>query len=445
MESTILLTSQDVTKQEPIKLFSPQNPTPFEIIFLSNIDQAVVFPVETVFFFRVSESSESSSTVGVCELVKRAVSEELLVPYYCLAGRLSFNHGSKRLELLCNNGGVLFVGAESRLAMEELGDLSLPNPNFHHFVHRPGLYKSLDETPLLTIQVTTFKCGGFALGFMTNHSILDGKSASEMFHNLASICRGEGLKTLPIHAARTRFQARNPPQIKFPHPEYLKPPGIASRPTSFSTHNQTSPSPLIFSGKVFPFSQAILCSLKLRAAVAGCSSFDVVVGQIWKARTMAVFGNDEVEESSAVLFAVDVRSRLSPPLPPGFTGNAVVTAYAAAKVGEVVEKPLSFCVEKVREARERVTEEYVRSAIDWLEVHRGIPATGRGGFYVSAWWKLTFEELDLGYGKAVHGGPVVSGNDEFVLLLSNDAGGINVWLGLEREKMERFAARVYDM
>ncbi|XP_052188938.1 acyltransferase GLAUCE-like [Diospyros lotus] len=455
METTgICLTDQDVIKQEPVNLFSPSNPTPMETIFLSNIDQAVVFPVETVFFFQVPPAGNASSTAGISEVVTKAVAEELLVPYYFMAGRLGFDRGGKRLELLCNNGGVPFVSAVSGLSLKDLGDLSLPNSSFHWLVHRPGLYKSLAQTPIFTIQVTRFECGGFALGFMTNHSILDGKSASEMFHKLASICRGEEealkLKTLALHNDRTPLRARNPPLIKFPHEEYIQPQNPSSLPTSFTSQNRTSPSPLIFSKmydhRLFHFTPSELTSLKQKAA-AKCSTFEAIVAHIWKARTKAVFPNPD--DFSTVLFAVDIRSKTSPPLPSGFVGNAVTTAFASAKVGDLAEKPLAFCVEKVKEARDRVTDEYVRSVVDWLEVYKGIPATCNGNFYVSAWWKLGFGELDFGFGKAVHGGPVVSGNDEFVLLLGDgggeNGGGVNVWLGLEREKMKKFMVYVYEM
>ena len=97
-----------------MKLVSPKNPIPFETVFLSNIDLAVTFPVETLFFFEVPPS-KCSSTEDISERVKRAVAEVLLVLYYFLAGRLYFNHESKRLELLCNNAGVLFVRATSGL------------------------------------------------------------------------------------------------------------------------------------------------------------------------------------------------------------------------------------------------------------------------------------------------------------------------------------------
>lgn len=135
-------------------LFSPNNPTPVETIFLSNIDQAVAFPVETVFFFEVPPNRSSSSTLGIAELVKKSLAEVLLVPYYFMAGRLNFNHETKRLELLCNNAGVLFVSAAAPgLALKDLGNLSVPNSTLHHLIHRPGIYKSLAKTPLFTVQV----------------------------------------------------------------------------------------------------------------------------------------------------------------------------------------------------------------------------------------------------------------------------------------------------
>lgn len=56
----------------------------------------------------------------------------------------------------------------------------------------------------------------------------------------------------------------------------------------------------------------------------------------------------------------------------------------------------------VKEAVDRVTDDYVKSAIDWLEVYKGIPATCNGNFYISAWRKLPFGELDFGFGKPIH-------------------------------------------
>ncbi|XP_058082335.1 acyltransferase GLAUCE-like [Magnolia sinica] len=436
--------------EESVTLISPKNPIPIETVFLSNIDQTVAFPVETVFFFETLASVPKSDIV---ERVKASVSVFLLVPYYFMAGRLNFNLESNRLELVCNNAGVPFVGATSMLRLKDLGNVSLPNPSFQHLILRTDLFKSLKEIPLFTIQVTRFKCGGFSIGFVINHSILDGKSAAEMFQNLASICRGEGLKTHVLNNDRTCIKARIPPQIKYPHKEYIKLTEITNIPSSFTSANQPSPPQSLLNvshnhnHKLFHFTPEMITTLKNKAMIK-CSTFEAMVAHLWKSRTRAVF--EDPCGVSSVLFAVDIRSKITPPLPHGFVGNAVVTACASAKVVDLNKESLGFCVEKVKEAIEMVTDEYVKSVVDWLEVYRGVPSTLDGNFYVSAWWKLPFHELDFGYGRPTYGGPVVSGMNEFVLLLSDGievrrGGGVNVWMALEQEKMEKFMMHVFEM
>ncbi|CAN1806953.1 Acyltransferase GLAUCE [Linum perenne] len=415
--NTVSLTKDDIVKHDPVNLVSPNHPTnpPFETIFLSNIDQAVSFPVETLFFFDHHQNDD----------VSEAISKALKGPYYFMTGRLRFNQWTQRLELVCTNAGSVFVSASSTLELKQLGDLSLPNPTFCKLIHRPGLYRSLEETPLMTVQVTKFACGGYSIGFAMNHGVLDGKSAEIHLESNSHITSSSNYETSPPHS---------------PHPQL----------TSIFTKKYTH--------KRFSFTSQMITTLKSKANsyplkttpslwARPCTTFEAIVAHVWKARTKSVF--HDFDRPSTVLFAVDVRSRVAPPLPKEFAGNAVVTAFATARAGELVGEPIGFAVGKLKEGRERVTDDYVRSVIDWLEVHRGVPATYRGNFYVSAWCKLPFNELDFGSGKHVHGGPVVSGNDEFVLLLSDrngdGGGGVSVWLGLEEEKMNKFMVNVLDL
>ena len=166
-----------------------------------------------------------------------------------------------------------------------------------------------------------------------------------MFENLASICRGEteGLQTKVIYNDRTCLKARNPLQIRYAHKEYIKLKEISSLASCFTAPEQSSPSPLIFSKvyshKLFSFTPEMISTLKKKAIIR-CSSFEAIVAHIWRARSKAVFTN--LEDFSAVLFAVDIRSKTSPALPNGFAGNAVVTAFANEKVIDLVEKPFSY-------------------------------------------------------------------------------------------------------
>ncbi|KAG9443744.1 hypothetical protein H6P81_015084 [Aristolochia fimbriata] len=464
-----VISETDIVKEEQILLTSPKNPSPMRTIFLSNIDQTVAFPVETIYFYQASSDS------NMAERIKNALSRVLLIPYYFMAGRLHMCPKTHRLELLCNNAGIHMVSASSKLALNDLGNVSLPNPSFQHLLLRTGGFKCFTETPLLTIQViymavllvTRFGCGAFSVGFATNHSILDGKSAFDFFHNLASVCRGEGLKsTLVLNNDRTCFKARDPPQITYPHKEYMNNTindtqnqyySATTSSSSFTCSNQPFLSQISLlklkqnkSYKLFHFTPAMIQNLKQKAATE-CSTFEAIVAHIWKVRTRAVFEDYPSETLSNVLFAVDIRSKTSPMIPHGFIGNAVITACASAKVLDLDEKSFCFCVERVKEAIGSITDDYVRSAIDWLEVHKGLPATCDGNFYVSAWWRLPFYELDLGFGNPIYGGPVVSGMDEFVLLLSDGknvksaGGGINVWIVLEKKKMERFMTHVFQI
>ncbi|KAJ1696463.1 hypothetical protein LUZ63_004975 [Rhynchospora breviuscula] len=443
MDNNDLRIDLHVRIEPPVTLVSPKNPNPVETIYLSNIDQQLIFPVETLFIFKGNKSFNNNE-VDIVETVKKALSEKLLVSYFFLAGRINFNILQQRLELVCNNAGILFVGANSDLRLDELGDLSAPNPSFRDLIHELEGFDSLADTPVFTVQVTKFKCGGFSIGYATNHSILDGRSAAEMFQKLAAICRGDetALDNYVLNTDRSYIKARNPLQIKYDHKEYTK-----QTFSNFSTPtSQTKVNPSLSDSTDAPRFELVtlnsnFISMLKKKAMVKCSSFEAVVAHIWKCRAAAFY--DDPTKVSSVLFAVDIRGKMEPPLPDSFVGNAVITASASAVVEDLLVEPFSFCVEMVKEGIQKVTNEYVRSAIDWWEMHKGVPAIIDGNFFVSAWWKLPFHELDFGWGKPVYAGPLVTSMHEFVLLLPGQNGdGINVWIALERDRMERFMSYI---
>jgi len=112
----------------------------------------------------------------------------------------------------------------------------------------------------------------------------------------------------------------------------------------------------------------------------------------------------------------------------------------------VKEKPLSFCVEKVQEGVARVTNDYVRSSMDFSETYKAIPAL-QGGIFLSAWWKIPFQLVDFGFGKPVYAGPIVNAMVEFVLLLSNgkNDGGLNIYIALQNHQLDKFEQFIYDL
>ncbi|XP_020526551.1 omega-hydroxypalmitate O-feruloyl transferase-like [Amborella trichopoda] len=147
-----------------------------------------------------------------------------------------------------------------------------------------------------------------------------------------------------------------------------------------------------------------------------CTVFQVMVAKIWRARTLALGLPDE--RTSTVLFPIDVRKRMVPPLPANFAGNALVPGFARASARELREEGASFCVSKVQEGLERLFDAYVRSGIDWLEVHKGVPSAV-DSFSVVSWLRLVMEGLEFEWAEAGCITPITV-NTGLVMLLASE-------------------------
>jgi len=80
---------------------------------------------------------------------------------------------------------------------------------------------------------------------------------------------------------------------------------------------------------------------------------------------------------------------------------------ALARTGDLTERPLSFAVNLINQAKKIVDDGYVRSEIDMMEL-KGRPApTMVGTFMISDNTKVDFAGVDFGWGKSEYGGPAV--------------------------------------
>lgn len=419
----------------------PETPTRRRRLFLSNIDLTLVSYYETLTFFEPPTATSKVTLSEVCDNLRNALSQ-LLVAYDFVAGRLEPTEGEGRLEIDCNGAGIVVVAATCSSHMSQLGELRTPKPAYSELVkflmNDEG--KELRDKPLLLFQLTQFRCGGLALASRANHCILDGISGREFQANLASFSRGEGLIVRP-NADRTVFKARNPPKISYPHYEYSK---LIDVQTVFSVRGMSTPTlkqPLPLAPRLVYVSPERIARLKSEALKDGkhknCTAFHVTTAKIWKARSIAIGMPDD--RISTLLFPVDVRKRVVPPAPDGFAGNALVPGFARASVHELKTEAVSFIVGKVQEGLDRLhDDEYLKSGIDWLEVHKGVPAQV-DSFSVVAWWKLGLEEAEFGWGKVRCFSPVDL-KPGLVMLLpgEKDEGGINICLELPSVQMKDF-------
>jgi len=74
---------------------------------------------------------------------------------------------------------------------------------------------------------------------------------------------------------------------------------------------------------------------------------------------------------------------MNPPLPKGYWGNGCVPMYAQIKAGELIEQPIWKTAELIKQSKSNTSDEYVRSFIDFQELHHkdGINA-GTGKLYI---------------------------------------------------------------
>ncbi|EPS57259.1 hypothetical protein M569_17562, partial [Genlisea aurea] len=297
-------------------------------------------------------------------------------------------------------------------------------------------------------QVTSFKCGGFAVGVSTNHALFDGLSFKIFLQNVASQAFDDfrPFPVIPCHD-RLLLAARSPPQVTFPHPELLKvkPPenGEKEKGSVFAWEEEE----LDF--KIFRLSPEDIADLKKRVESsqpkpAKVSGFNAITAHVWRCKALSCGAENGGgrDRESVVLYAVDIRNRLSPPLPSSYCGNAVVTAYAAAKCWELEEEPLEKLTERVAEGAARITDEYARSVIDWGQINKGFP---NGEFLISSWWRLGFDEVEYPWGRPKYSCPVVYRRKDIILLFPDigDSHGVNVLAALPPNEMPKFESLFY--
>ncbi|KAI4350394.1 hypothetical protein L6164_004853 [Bauhinia variegata] len=432
----------DVSIQESSMVF-PSKQTERKTMFLSNIDQVLNFDVETLHFFA---SHKDFPPHIVADKLKNALADAL-VHYDFLAGRLKVNSETGRLEVDCNAAGAGFVVASSNCNLEEIGDLVYPNPAFAQLVHKNKDFLKPGDHPLCVFQLTSFKCGGFAIGLSTSHTTFDGFSVKTFLENLAALAAEKPLVMTPCHD-RQLLAARSPPRVSFAHHELLQ---LDKLPPEFDSGVfQASSEKLDF--KIFQLTSEDLKALKEKAkptqghhSGARITGFNVITAHVWRCKALSG-QDDDPDRSSTMLYAVDIRSRLNPPLPKSYAGNAVLTAYATAKCKELEEGPLSKLVEMVTEGAMRMTDEYARSAVDWGELYNGFP---NGEVLVSSWWRLGFADVEYPWGKPRYSCPVVYHRKDIILLfppLNDSEGGgdgVNVLVALPPKEMVKFQSLFY--
>ncbi|PRQ50389.1 putative shikimate O-hydroxycinnamoyltransferase [Rosa chinensis] len=422
----------------------PSEETPRRALWISNLDAVVLNThMGSVYFYR--RKAGTPSNFFDPEVLKEALSKAL-VSFYPMAGRLKMNihEGRSRVEIDCNGEGVLFVVAETSSVVDDFGDFA-PTLEFRRLIPAVDYSAGISSYPLLVLQVTYFNCGGVALGVGMEHRVADGISGLQFVNTWSDMARGLDI-TIPPFIDRKLLRARDPPQPAFHHIEYQRSPQSAN-PGADAESTRVS---------ILKLTSDHLNNLKAKSKEDGnpikYSSYEMLAGHIWKCATKArKLANDQ---ETRLYVATDGRSRLKPSLPPGYFGNVIFAATPIAAAGDLQSKPIWYAASCIHNTLARMDDEYLRSALDYLELQPNLSALARGAHSfrspklgITSWVRLPIHDADFGWGRPDFMGPggIAYEGLCYILPSTSDDGSLSVAICLQLEHMELFSKLLYDI
>ncbi|KAL8049037.1 hypothetical protein ABFX02_07G107600 [Erythranthe guttata] len=421
------------------KLIKPSTPTPqnlskYKISFIDELMPPV--NTRTVLFYypilsNYRKQNDSSQLLQLAESLS-----EILPKFYPLAGRYIKNDGF----VDCSDHGVEFVEAQvvddavdfddlvSKMGMEELNNLL------------SGQIHQIDESltePLMSIHVTTFKCGGLSIGVSVSHRIFDAYSLG-IFINAWSNANhpnpGGEIKIIwPRFDLATLF------------PGY----GPSSGPSV--VRSSSPPSPIV---KRFSFNKDAITSAGSKLIQRPNSYYSrvrVVCAVIAKALT----GVDRAKHGGKsrpclIVQAVNMRGRTNPPMHKYSCGNFATYSLTyieddcknifgvqvlADNMGDSVEKTVTSCAQILSQRAKlhsTITETFAN-------VGRKTSSSEVNVMYFTDWSKFGLYDVDFGWGKPVGAAIGAMLGENVVKLMGNKEGdGIEAWVHLNFNDMAYF-------
>ncbi|XP_009371380.2 BAHD acyltransferase At5g47980-like [Pyrus x bretschneideri] len=414
----------EILHKETIK---PSSPTPHHLktCSLSGYDQLTPEIYVPLILFYPNGGDEASIDHHALfadrfGLLKRSLSEAL-THFYPFAGEFVFN-----VSISCSDHGAGLIEAQVNCPISKI----LDKPDFQilgQLIPTSIDSKQAETGHLLLVQVSSFKCGGLAIGMSISHKVADASTLSAFIKSWTAIALGSAGAT--DHAV--------------PSPEF----GIAA--TIFppqdilnSQQGTTEFPPDKGIGKRFVFDASKIAALKSKAAsatVPNPTRVEVVSALIWKCAMEASRSNLGFTKPSVWSQVVNMRKRSGKTLMENILGN--FSWYFAAMSTES-EVDLEILVAKFRKGIEEYKEKYPNSvgcedALQSVKEHGNILINDSIVTYsCSSWCRFPFYETNFGWGQPSW---VSICSSEFkntiILMDTSDGFGVEALLTFTEEDM----------
>lgn len=335
---------------------------------------------------------------------------------FFLTGRIAINPTSGLPEVHCYNQGAELIVGEVDLTLGSL-DWGMSEESLKK-IKLPYA----DEV-VLSVQLLSFTCGGFAVVWANNNLVGDGSFWMMMLRWWSEFVRTGAIA--PVggpNLDRTVFRRpRCPPLYSAAVDEMFVP---------WDHEHEVNPltAEASFIERLYYIEARDIARLREEASAEGqprATSVQAVSAYLWK-RLAAVVGSssrlsDESAEPCRMGWWVDGRWRVTTPELKAalrhYVGNVVTYAHGEAAAEAVVQKPLAEVATMVREAITSIDyDEHYQELVDWMEVHKPRryvekAMTGVGTPTVSQTvWASFPSDTDFGFGLPALAMPVsVSG------------------------------------
>ncbi|OMO81492.1 Transferase [Corchorus olitorius] len=404
-------------------MIQPSSPTPqhlrhYQLSFLDQIQPPIFMPL--VMFYPAEHGVNNSER---CKKIKQSLSEALTV-YYPLAGRIKDN-----AFIDCNDEGVLFVEAKANNChLSEM--LENPNPNNHNeFI--PLELDDANELPAM-VQVTYLDCGGLVVFFGLSHKVGDALSFFMFLNCWAAFARGE---TDDIITPRFNGATLFPPRDV----------------SGFQTRTGIVKENLVVKRFVFDASEIA----EIRAKYIDNNSIidsrrptrvEALSAFIWTRFMATTQEKTDLEKMYTVIQAMNLRTRMDPPLPNHYFGNISRPAIAMP----LMDKGDGFydILNQMREAVRKINGEYVKQLqetdkhLNFIKSRAASVMKGEVvGFSFTSLCRFPVYVADFGWGKPVWLGSARLTFKNLCSFFDTKYGdGIEVFLNMKEEDMAKLEA-----
>lgn len=354
-----------------------------------------------------------------CDKLKKSLSEALTL-FYPLAGRIK-----EDAYVDCNDQGAYFVQAKANCYLSDI--LDRQDPHDHHFFN-PDDHLPSNDSPLASVQVTFFECGGLALFVNISHKVGDGASLFMFLNSWAAIARGD-IKNI----VTPRFESA----IFFP-----------PTPTFWYNSRTIKNDKEVVTTKRFVFSASSVATLVEKYTSNNGrrpSRFEALFAFIWS--RLVVVHLTSNEKPWTPTFPINLRPRMTPTLSNDHFGNFVFSVNLTPEMYSSQDDPKNL-VDKVREEAGRVDAAFVKdlqrsdSENPFFRLKDTLKKVAAGEITFLRFTSLTSfsnNSIDFGWGKPIWVAVLPPPTKNIVFFINAQKGdGIEAWLSLKEEDMAKF-------